>query len=234
MRHSYFEWAISGSPTPPDPKPRESLSRPAAPHSDPRKTPGPGSSWAYCGPRLVSSPTPAASSQASSSVVALPTTTEMQRPLSWGLWATHLSGSYGSRRGLAKGRNSRTPGGSGGRRKKARGSRGNVWAGRVVGGWDDRGCINPPCLWDRGQRAPTRSWSRVSLSAWSRYRAALHEPTQAVWQSRPLETLVSQNSGRPATGLSAHAGAASLLSFLASFPPSATHSLRKFCTSSRL
>lgn len=88
MRHSYFEWAISGSPTPPDPKPRESLSRPAAPHSDPRKTPGPGSSWADCGPRLLSSPTPAASSQASSSVVALPTTAEMQRPLSWGLWAT--------------------------------------------------------------------------------------------------------------------------------------------------
>lgn len=83
-----------------------------------------------------------------------------------------------------------------------------------MGGWDDRGCINPPCLRDRGQRAPTRSWSRVSLSAWSRYKAALHEPMQDVWQSRPLETLVSQNSGRPATGLSAHAGAASLLSFL--------------------
>lgn len=64
-------------------------------------------------PRHPSSPAPAASSQASSSVVAIPATADTRRLLSLGLWATHHLRTYG---GAGEGReechSSRTPGGS--------------------------------------------------------------------------------------------------------------------------
>lgn len=94
-----------------------------------------------------------------------------------------------------------------------------------MGGWDDQDSyVNPSYFGDRGWRTSTEPRSWVSLSGWFRHRAVLQEPTQVVGQSRPLETLVPQNSQSPAAGsLSEDAGAGSLLSFLASFRPAATH-----------
>lgn len=68
----------------------------AAARSDPLRLRGVWSSWADGGPRLPSSPVPAASSQVNSPVVILPTTAKMQCLRSVGLWVTHHLGFRGT------------------------------------------------------------------------------------------------------------------------------------------